>query len=162
MKRFIVILGTLLIATVIIISGSAVATWVYVTVYSSDNCTDIDEIEGAPDDDYASLGEYGPPAVLGWVLLDLGSANAMPNSQDFTVFAGSAANETYEVHVIETPEPENKKYVGTGYDTKDFIFQTPSTGIEPWRYIYIMGTSGDWASDPAYGPDIDAVGWDKP
>ena len=81
--------------------------------------------------------------------------------RDFTVFAESESNETYDVSVGETSDPEATTYVGTGYDTQDLIFQAPSTGDDAWRYIYIEGKSGDYAPDPAYGPDIDAVSWDK-
>jgi hypothetical protein len=166
MRRFIAILGTLLIAVVIIISGSAVATWVYVTVYSSNSCTDITDIEAAEDNVYASLGQDGPPPVLGWVLLDLGSVNEMPSSQDFTVFADTSVEENYSVWVGITNVIATMSYVGQGSDLDDEIFQTPSQPAHGgWQYIYILGTSGIAGAvggDYAYGPDIDAVGWDKP
>ncbi len=160
MKRFGTILGILLTVT-ILISGSAVA-WVYAYWIDEDNTTDIDYIDDL-DGNHASLGEHNPPAppVLGWVLLDLGSGNEMPNSQDFTVFADSIGNETYDVSVGETPNPAATEYVGTGYDTQRLTFQTPSTGDDAWRYILIEGKTGGLSLDPAYGPDIDAVGWDK-
>ncbi|UCE36801.1 MAG: hypothetical protein JSW00_14985 [Thermoplasmata archaeon] len=166
MRRFIAILGTLLIAMVIIISGSAVATWVYVTWIDEDNTSNTDNINGAPDDNYASLGEDGPPPVLGWVLLDLGSGNEMPFSQEFTVFADSSMEENYSVWVGETTEKATMSYVGDGSDLDDEIFTTPSQPFNgSWRYIYIEATSGLTAfegGDYVYGPDIDAVGWDKP
>ena len=162
MKKSIAILGTLL-TVIILISGSAVATMVFAYWIDRDNTTRwwlIDDLDG----EYASLGRDGPPPVLGWILLDLGTTNAMPNSQDFTVFAETSGNETYDVSVCPGTDPEDTHYVGSGWDTENLTFQTPSSG-GPWRYIFLEGTSGLTAfagGDYAYGPDIDAVGWDKP
>jgi hypothetical protein len=161
MRRFITILGILLTA-VILISGSAVAAWVFVTVHSSDDCTDIDEIEGIHDDTYATIGEN--PSTLGWVLLDLGSVNAMPSSQDFVVFAQTPVAEDYNVWVGESPVIGFMNWVGLGTDDGNETFTTPSLPpTASWRYILIIGASGvGFGGDYAYGPDIDAVGWDKP
>jgi hypothetical protein len=164
MRKTVAIFGTLLIAAVLLISGSAVATWVYAIDNTSSNCMNPDYAENDPDGYDASLGEHVPPAepVLGWILLDLGSVNAMPANQDFTVFADSSSNETYTVWVSETSDVEYKQYVGSGWDTEDLIFTTPSGSGTSWRYILICGTSGQpTPQDPLYGPDIDAVGWDK-
>ena len=162
MRKTGAILGTLLIAAVLIISGSAAATWVWVTLHSSNNCTSPGNIAGVPDGNEASLGNYGPPAVLGWIITELGSGNEMPNNQDFTVFAASSLNESYDIYVGETSNPAATQYVGTGWDTEDLTFQTPSTGKDAWRFIYLEGKTGTLTGDPAPGPEIDAVGWDKP
>jgi len=166
MRKTVAIFGTLLIAAVLIISGSA-AAWVYAISQTNVNCTDPDEARFAPNSDYASLGKHLPPAdpVLGWILLDLGSINVMPANQDFTVFAQSSVEENYTVYVSETTDLQYKLYVGSGWDTEDLIFTTPLNPQATWyRYIYLEGLSGVTAGagggDYAYGPDIDAVGWD--
>jgi hypothetical protein len=161
MRKQIVIFGTLLIAALVVISGSAVAPFVQV-VTDFDYCTDEDEILGADDDVYASIGEGHPVFELGWVLLDLGSGNAMPYSQVFTVYGGypGGSEETYNVYVSETDDIEAVEYVGQGDDTSDEDFTTPSTPINAqWRYIFIEGVIGAFDTDPAYGPDLDAVGY---
>jgi hypothetical protein len=60
---------------------------------------------------------------------------------------------------------KNTQYVGTGWDTDDLIFQTPSGPPGTlWRYIFLEGKTGIAIADGgdyAYGPDIDAVGWYK-
>ncbi|UCE38641.1 MAG: hypothetical protein JSW00_05270 [Thermoplasmata archaeon] len=167
MRRFIAILGTLLIAMVITISGSAVATWVYAHWIDEDNTTNIGYID-VLDTNYASLGEHIPPAdpVLGWVLLELNLGDEMPFSQDFTVFANTPVEEEYSVWVGETTEKATMSYVGDGSDSGNEVFTTPSSPFNAkWRYIYIEATSGITSfedGDYDYGPDINAVGWDKP
>ena len=159
MRKLITILGTLLIAVTILISGSAVAPWV--TWIYEENTSDTDYINGAPNGYYASLGKNGPPAVLGLVVLDLGAANAMGPNQQFTVFADSSVSENYTVAVSETAEDDGVE-VGSGEDTQNHTFYTPSTPRKSWRYIILTGTSGVTAyagGDYYYGPDIDAVGW---
>ena len=171
MKKVVGILGVLGIAAIIIISGSAVATWVYVTVYDYDDCVNIDYIERAPDGYHATLGiNVAPPppyGLLGSVILGLGSSNKMPPSTDFTVFAdvywgGNAERETYEVLVGDNVNPFVS--VGSADDQGDHDFTTPSTPGKEYQYIKIEATSGEppVPSDPIYGPEIDAVGWDKP
>jgi hypothetical protein len=161
-RKIIVIFGTLLIAAVFIISGSAVAP--YVHYIDEDYTTDIYKIDGAPDDSYASIGKYIPPATyeLGWVWLELNLSDEMGPSQDFTVYAGyvDGSEETYNVYVGETRDVEGLAYVGQGNDTSDEIFTTPSQPFNAeWRYIFIEGVTGAYTPDPAYGPDLDAVGW---
>jgi hypothetical protein len=161
MRKTIMMTGTILIVAVILISG-AVAAWVYVDrLYSSYNCTDPDEALGVDDGIHASLGQVGPPPVWGWMFLELNISDVMPNSQDFTVYAESSIEETYLVSVSETPDPDEATYVGTGYDTDDEIFTTPSTGGGAWRYILIEAETSSTVWDPAPGAEIDAVGWDK-
>jgi len=169
MRRTVAIFGTLLIAAIFIITGSAVAqTWHWIDHYEplfTVNCSYPWKAEDAPDNDYASLGEHIPPAdpVLGWALLDLDSGNEMGPSQDFTVFAVTPVNESYAVWVSVTTNLQYKIYVGSGWDTENLTFQTPSQPVNAqWRYILLVGTSGvaDAAGgDHAYGADIDAVGW---
>ena len=156
------ILGTVLIAAVILISGSAVAPWV-TTVISSSYCTNINKITGASDDDHATLGETGIPPLLdqkGTARLDLGSGNGMPADQDFTVFADfGGETEYYDVFVGE--DLDNLTLVGEDQDDqRDHDFTTPLFGSS-WRYIILVGKSGDVDEmyDPDYGPEIDAVGW---
>ena len=163
MRKTVAIFGTLLIATVLIISGSAVATWVYAISQTSSGCSSPGNALGAPDGNYATLGQDGPPPVLGFIALDLGSLYAMPADQDFTVFADSPIEETYTAYVGITSDPQYSLYVGGGNDTRDFIFTTPASPPSAWyRYIFLNGTSGVQAGDYYYGPEIDAVGWDKP
>jgi hypothetical protein len=162
MRKNIVIFGTILIAAVFIISGSAVAP--YVHNIDDENTTSIGNIDGAPDDVYASIGEYTPPATyeLGWVWLELNLSDEMGPSQDFTVYAGyvDGSEESYDVYVGETRDVEGLAYVGRGNDTSDEIFTTPSQPFNAeWRYIFIEAVTGALTSDPAYGPDLDAVGW---
>ncbi len=163
MRKAIMMLGTILIAAVILISGSAVA-WVWVdNVHSYNNCTDPDHAVGAPDTQVASLGTVGPPPAMGWIFLDLGLSNAMPNSQNFTVFHyNNANNEEYNVSVSDTSDPDDAILVGFGWDQDDYTFTTPSSGGGAWRYILIKAYIGADSADPAPGPEIDAVGWDKP
>jgi hypothetical protein len=162
MRKMIMILGTILITAMVLISGSAVATWVHVTYFWETNTTNPGNIDGAPDGTVASLGKNVPPPTLGSIHLDLGPSNAMPNSQDFTVFAGSIVNETYYVYVGETSDVNASSYIGTGWDTENLTFQTPSMGDGAWRYIFLEGITGALSTDPGPGPEIDAVGWDKP
>ena len=162
MKKLITILGILLAVT-ILLSGSAVAAWVYVTVDYSEDCTYIDEIEGAEDDVFASLGEDRLPfdGILGWVFLDLGSGNEMGPSQDFTVFASSSVSEYYDVFV-QASDHHSPIFVGNDEDTANHVFTTPSLLGVTYRYIIRIGDSGVRGDGPAWGPDIDAVGWYKP
>ena len=160
MKKLITILGILLTVT-ILISGSAVATYVYAIAQTNDDCTNPNNALGPPNGTYATIGR--DPDILGWILLDLGSVNAMPSSQDFVVFAETLVAEDYDVWVGENTTIEYLHWVGRGTDDRNEIFTTPS---EPdagsWRYILIIGASGVKPGDYDYGPDIDAVGWDKP
>jgi hypothetical protein len=159
MRKVITVVGTLL-TVMILFCGSAVAAWVWVEVYDEDYTTDIYEIEDAPDNVYATIGQN--PSTLGWVILDLGISNAMGASQDFVVVAQSSVSEDYDVFVGETSDVEYMEYVGSGNDTQNNTFTTPSTVERGYQYILIDGQSGVIAGDYYYGPDIDAVGWNKP
>ena len=161
MKKAFMFLGTILIAAVILISGSVVApcTWVYViTVTESGNTTDTNEILDIDDGVHITLGQG--PSTLGYVIVDLGSSNAMPANQEFSVNASfGGQTEDYSVSVSENLVVDVP--VGTGDDSGDTTFDTPSTG-SAWRYIILTGTSGSTSgSDPIYGPELDAVGWCK-
>jgi len=164
MRRTVEILGTLLIAAVILISGSVVATMVYAQhVVSYANVTNPLNIRYVDNDEYASLAVYiGEICTIGWIFIDLDLGNEMPNSQDFTVFADTDIEEIYLVSVGETSDLRYVTYVGTGSDIIDRTFTTPSSGGGAWRYILIEGYIGSTDPDPEPGPDIDAVGWDKP
>lgn len=161
MRKALAIIGVLLTATVLI-SGPAVAVWVFVTYYDPGISTYPGNIDGPPDGYYATLGQNDDPPVLGWMLVDLGFGNEMPNDQGFTVFANSTESEEYSVYVKVLPSSE-AYYVGSNYDTADHVFTTPQQSGPIYRYILLVGESGRISdSDPIYGPDLDAVGWDKP
>jgi hypothetical protein len=166
MRKAIMMTGTILIVAVILISGSAVATWRYVTWIDENDTTNTDGINGAENNDPISLGKASPPPPsLGWVLVDLSSNYTMPNSTNFTVFAGVshpwATNESYDVFVCEDLDG-TETYVGTGWDGANYIFQTPPIGGNEWRYIYLYANVSSTAPDPVPGAEIDAVGWDEP
>jgi hypothetical protein len=112
---------------------------------------------GSPNNIPASIGNNGPN--LGWIILDLGSGNEMPNSHTFYVYASSSNAEDYEVFV--SPTSTGFTSLGSGTDTSDESFSTPDEGSGTWRYIKIIGLSGGLPtpSDYAYGPDLDAVGY---
>jgi len=156
MKRVGTILGALLIAAIIIVSGSAVANWAQ-SVYSHPNCTDWDEARFAPDGDLASVGEDGAPPILGVLTLDLGAGNEWGASQDFVVYGDvpEGINETYLIKVI-TKDWKTESSMWPGWDSEDLTFTTPSTPGLVWRYIRIIGTSG---ANDIWGPEIDAVGY---
>jgi hypothetical protein len=162
MRKAIMFLGTILIATVILISGSAVATWYYANyVIDYDKCRNPYYAVDAPDGYYATLGVETPYQRLGWILLDLGSGNEMGPDQNFTVFASSYEQELYKVSISEEPDYETTIYIGQGRDDMDQYFFTPLTPDKSWRYILLEGFSGSYTPlDPYYGPEIDAVGWE--
>jgi hypothetical protein len=158
MRKMILMLGTLLITITILISGSVVAPYV-IDVTDHANCTNIDEIRYIYDTVYASLGDYSG-YVLGWAVLDLGSGGAMGPSTNFIVYATSPAEEVYNISVAETPEDDGW-YLGSGIDTQNETFTTPSDPGRSWRYIIIRGWTGlpEQTGDYGYGPDIDAIGY---
>ena len=167
MRKYVAIIGILLTVT-ILISGSAVAgTWHYAQeVEFEENCTDEDEILYEPNGSSASIGQSNPP-VLGRILVDLGEDNYMGDNQNFTVFGGSLGihnKEEYDVWVSEDSETiDYEDYCGRGDDRENEEFWTPSDPEKEWRYIYIHAVSGHAnGGGPAYGPDIDAVGWYEP
>lgn len=166
MRRTVPILGILLIAAVIIISGSAVG-WVYAgAIYFQENTTNISEILDAPDDVHATLGQN--PSSYGSVILDLGAGNKIPYNTEFTVFAtggrqfNNYLSEDYEVTVgVDTDAFE---VVGSDDDQSDHVFTTPNKPPNVYRYILIVGYDNggiDYLYDTNYGPEVDAVGWDK-
>jgi hypothetical protein len=166
MKRIVAILGTLVIAAIIIISGSAVATWVYADHYEpaySYDYTNPTYAEDSPDNLYATVGKNGPPRVLGRLTLDMTEGNAIPPDTNFVVFGHiSGITETYTVTVWDGSH-ETSDYLGSGSDTTNETFTTAYDNNIMWRYIQIDGTSGQTGTgDTIYGPEIDAVGWDKP
>jgi hypothetical protein len=160
-------LGTLLIAMVIIISGSAVA-WVYVrTILIDSYCTNLNDILDPEDDTHATLGQG--ISTPGSATLDLGAGYEMGPGQEFTVFAdgtveGNGKTEYYEVFVSQ----DNIEFetVGQDDDQSDHVFTTPDTPLSLWRYFIIECTEngGDYDKDidPIYGPEVDAIGWDQP
>jgi hypothetical protein len=161
MRKTITILGTMIITSIILISGSVVAPWVYgESVYNSEYASNESNILGAPGGGDATLGENLPSQRTGAIVVELNSSDAMPPDQQFTVFAGGTlVNETYSVSVSEDGETD-VIYRGDGDDQSDYVFTTPSTPGKSWRYIHLAGTSGSRVGlDDIYGPEIDAVGW---
>lgn len=160
MKRYLAIIGTLLIAT-ILISGHVVAqTWTVAVRYGgyTFDCTDETEAIDARDGDHATVGVNYPSETLGQLTLDFGAGNGIPNDYEFRVCAVSYYNETYVVNVLNYDDTINTT-AGNGWDTEDCYFTTPSSG-GPWRYVMIIGTSGaSVIGDLNYGPEIDAVGY---
>jgi hypothetical protein len=162
MRRLITILG-ITITIMILISGSAVATWHYANyVIDYDKCRNPYYAVGAPDGYYATHGFETPYYRLGWILLDLGSGNEMGPDQNFTVFASSYYPEYYNVSISEEPNYETTIFIGRDEDTSSHDFKTPLTPDKSWRYILLEGFSGSYSPplDPYYGPEIDAVGWE--
>jgi hypothetical protein len=162
MRKIITIFGTLLITAIILISGSVVATFVYgENIYNYENVQNRSNILGAPDFNDATLGINSP--ALGAIVVELNSSDAMPADQQFTVYAwGSAVNESYSVSVSEDGE-NDVIYRGDGWDQENYVFTTPSTPGKSWRYIHLAGATGQTGgTDSLYGPEVDAVGWDKP
>jgi hypothetical protein len=161
MRKFVTLIGTLLIAT-ILICGSAVAlTWYYLqSVVRSEDCTNPLEARFKEDGVHATLGVNTPTWKLGEIMLDLGEGNEMGHDQYFTVFANSSVWEQYRLWIHDDEDHSWGPYEGADDDNE--IFKTPPiTGVS-WRYIEIHGITG--ASpvpfDPIYGPEIDAVGYE--
>lgn len=163
MRKAIMFLGTILIATVILISGSAVAWYFAKGIILEDNTTNIGKILGPDDDDHATLGLN--PSSLGFVVLDLGAGFEIPHNTAFTVFATPGAfydnylSEEYLVAVGE--DSDSFELVGGDDDQGDHVFTTPNKPGNLYRYILITGTSGEEGvqGDWNYGPEVDAVGW---
>ncbi|UCE39246.1 MAG: hypothetical protein JSW00_08525 [Thermoplasmata archaeon] len=169
MRKIVVMLGALLIAAVFIISGSAVAPWVYEYVPGGTcACTNPDYAESSPDYNYATIGQN--PDTLGKILLDLGpnSANWMAEDVPFTVYGWDSSSgvnivETYSIKIYNDGMTVNAS-LGSRDDDSPQGFTTPSFPEDPeWRYYEITATSGDVyfenEYDTIYGPEIDAVGW---
>ena len=165
MRRFVAIMGILLTVT-ILISGSAVATWVYGrSIHSYSQCTNIDDILGPEDDDHATIGVGVPSEDTGWVIVDLDAGHGVDANTEFTVFAwgsGTPNNKSENYNVSIGMTTSALVYVGSDDDQENHTFTTPNYGSD-WRYILIEGTSGETGlGDPIYGPEITAVGWDEP
>jgi len=164
MRKAIGILGALLIITFILISGSAVARWVYATIpISSSDCTNPQYILGPEDDAHATIGHN--PSSLGKITVALAAGHGMDANAEFTVFAWGSSTvndeeEYYDVYV--SMDNSSYTYVGSDDDQENHTFTTPNYGSD-WRFIHIEGTSGNIDDgDPNYGPEITAVGWDEP
>jgi hypothetical protein len=163
-RKITTILGFLIIAT-ILISGSAVATWRYATSQNNIECTNPDEALDDPDEVYATIGNNGPLPELGVINLSMGE-HPIKWDTEFTIigapdFRGNI-NETYGVEVM-TANFTVQTVIGNGYDAANCVFTTPSEPEWYWQYVVITGSSGETDSeDSIYGPEIDAVGWDKP
>jgi hypothetical protein len=164
MRKIILMLGTILMAT-ILISGSAVAAALYYIMHVDDSgdCTDIDEILGGEDNTYATIGVTtgGASGILGCAVLNLSDANPMPPSTNFIVYGGGGgADEEYSINVSQYPNDIVGVYLGNGVDDSDEVFTTPSLQGSAWQFIIIRGLSGDKSGgDLIWGPEIDAVGW---
>ena len=164
MRKTVAIFGIILITAVLIISGSAVATWVYATSLDSySNCVDPRRILGPEDDAHATIG-YNPSSY-GWIKVSLDAGHGMDANAEFTVFAwGSATTNDKEEYYTVSVGMSSSSYalVGSGDDQENHTFTTPNYGSD-WRYIFIQGISSDIGEgDPNYGPEITAVGWDEP
>jgi hypothetical protein len=157
MRKIIAILGTILIST-ILISGSAVAaTYYIISVSSSSYCSYPNNAVGSPDDTYATIGFEGNN---GEIILDFGSSAAMGSDQLFTIHGtdGAGITEDYDVTVLDL-NMLNPTPLGSGIDTQDEDFTTPSSGT--WRYVKIEGECSDVSrEDPLTGPEIDAVSYE--
>ena len=165
MRRAVSILGTLLIIVTILISGSVVAgTWLYIDHVEFENyCTNPNDAVGIDDGDHATIGQDDPVLKLGSICLDLGDGNAMGPNQIFWVNASSDDSEEYKVWVTDNPEDwDDYIYVGYNEDTAKHSFTTPYIIGSSWRWVYLEGKTGLDTGDYAYGPDIDAVGWESP
>ncbi len=162
MKRFITILGILL-TTVILLSGSAVATWLYVgSVVSSKDCTNPDEAIGEEDGDHATIGINSPP-TFGWINLSLAALTGMPGYTAFTVFASSTVRENYSLQQVSLLFQKSTIWYGND-DTQDQYFISEGLrqpDIDLWRYFIIESEEGSTnETDPIYGSEIDAIGFD--
>jgi hypothetical protein len=158
-------IGTILISAVILISGSAVATWIYASsVYSDEDCENSEEALGAPDEECATVGTNDPDPTIGDLWLDFGFAG-ISNDVDIYVYGDAVSNppEYYTVYIYNN-DLSYSSLLGSGQSdqtTNYFDTGSPNTGF--WEFIRIIGTSGSTSpSDPIYGPEIDAVGYDSP
>lgn len=164
MRKIVAILGTLLIATVIIISGSAVAGWYYAFyVDEEENCMNPSNALYEPDGSHATIGKNLPNETLGWIILDLGEQTGMLGGQEFTVYASSSVKETYKIRLISTHKVTYSSWWTGCDDTKNEDFtapETPPQGI--WRYYEIHSEDGSTnETDEIYGSEIDAVGYEQ-
>lgn len=166
MRRTVAIFGTLLIAAVLIISGSAIAQWLYIGgVVEYENCTNPEEAIGAPDDTYATIGINFPP-TLGKINLSLAALSGMPQYTEFTVFADSTVRENYSLYLVSDLNSEISTVWYGNDDTQDQDFT--STGLmdpdrDRWMYFIIESVEGSInETDQIFGSEIDAIGWYLP
>lgn len=162
MRKAMTILGTLLITAIILISGSVVATWVFGVIVDFEQGTTFPEQAlGQPNSVHATVGNNTPDSTLGILRLDLGAANMMSERTYFYVIAQSTVSENYSVTVYNHDKTFSVS-VGSGEDTNDQTFKTPDSPSRSYRYIEIHGLTGNIGDgDPFYGPEVDAVTWNK-
>jgi hypothetical protein len=160
MRKPIMILGTLVITAVIIISGPAIAgTWHYgVSIVDYYNCSNPNDVLGAPDGEHCTLGTTA--LELGWIIVNLSYGHEMGSNQEFWVFADSACTEYYYVVISTDISFETShEYLPVSDDTDHYFF-TPNEPTAGWLYIMLVGYTGvPEGADPHYGPEVDAVGW---
>jgi hypothetical protein len=161
MRKYVTILGTLLIAT-ILYSGSAVATWIYAgSVYSSTDCENPEDALGEPDGEWATIGTSDPIPACGNLILDFG-ASGIPNFETLWVIGqGTGEDEDYQIFVYQE---DFGKYWGprtrSDQGNEDFALSDADPGHK-WQYVLFYGVNGQTGpGDPIYGPEIDAVRFD--
>ncbi|UCE37054.1 MAG: hypothetical protein JSW00_16425, partial [Thermoplasmata archaeon] len=142
-KTFGTILGTLLIAT-ILLSGSVVATWKWAPeiTYSID-CTNPEDALDAPDDTYATVGTNIPDPGTGDLMLDFGFTG-IPDYTYVWVMGtdGWGLPENYTINIFLS---DGETYCGPWFnnnDTYDHSFLTDDSGDDVWQYVQILGTTG--------------------
>lgn len=166
MRKVIMILGTVLIAAVLLISGSAVATWIYATsVYSDADCENSENALDEPDGEWATVGTNNPDPTAGDLILDFGFVG-IPDSTNVVVYGqdGAGIEEFYDVRFLKddlTVDPRG--WLGNSSDWTNNTFTTGIAGSGRfWEFIEIKGLTGSTGpSDLIYGPEIDAVGYDS-
>jgi hypothetical protein len=156
------IIGTLMITALLIISGSANAGWYYITRVEYElNCTSSSDAIGRPDGNHATVGTN--PSTLGEIILDLGTGTSMQGGQEFTVYASSSFKETYKLRLLSDPSEIASSWWTGCDDTTDEDFTAPSPPQnEIWRYFEIHSEEGNISeeTDPDYGSEIDAIGFE--
>jgi hypothetical protein len=162
MKRYIAISGILLLVAVIIISGSAVATWYYIVkVDSETNCTNASNALYSPDDNHATIGQN--PSTIGTIILDLGTGTSMEGGEEFIVYASSVQRENYTIRLLSDATRTPSSPWTQRDDTTDVYLTAPTPpGDEAWRFFEITSEEGDTSDDgdTIFGSEIDAIGFD--
>jgi hypothetical protein len=159
MKRIGTILG-IAFTVMILVSGSAQALWHYADLVEDyQDCTHPEYALYAPDDAFASLGVND--SNEGWIILDLGAWSGMPGGYEFTVFSSSTLKETYNLTLISGKGTRSSTWTEMD-DTTDEVRTSPSISGDVWRYFEIHTEEGQGSTthDPAFGSEIDAVGWE--
>ncbi|UCE38643.1 MAG: hypothetical protein JSW00_05280 [Thermoplasmata archaeon] len=166
MRKYIAILGTLLIAT-ILLSGSAIATWYYAgNVYIEGDCENSEYALGEPNFQYATVGTNDPDPAIGDLWLDFGFGG-IPKGQLVWVYGwyGGGILEYYRVDVYANDGETSCSGGSYISDQINHSFYTGSylpTGLY-WKFVRIQGETGSTGpSDTIYGPEIDAVGFEIP